>query len=188
MERKTIENILNFLYEKEGKKLPNMWVRFLKEEKLIQELENHPDGTQYRYDGRLDLDNTNITKLPKDLYVGNSLFLSNCEQLTELPDKLHVGGALYLSGCEQLIKLPDNLSVVQLYLNKCKKLTELPNNLYVKGKLYLINSSIMDIPNNLYVGDGLFIKNTPLASNYTDEEIYEIVTSKGGEIIGEINR
>ena len=159
MKRETIENILNFLKEKEGKELPQKW-------KLIHELENHPDGTQYRYDGMLDLSNTNITKLPNDLHVDGVLDLRNCQDLTKLPNKLFVSRSLYMEGCEQLTKLPDNL--------------------HIGGSLSLEGSKITELPNNLYVGDDLYVYNTPLANKYTDEEIREIITSKGGAIIGGI--
>ena len=145
MKRDTIENILNFLEEKEGKELPESWFDSIEKFKLIEELENHPDGTQYRYEDHLELNNSNITKLPNDLYVGGSLNLQNCTQLTKLPD-----------------------------------------NLYVSGSLGLDETNITEIPNNLYVGHSLFIKNTPLAKKYSNEKIREMITSKGGTIIGNI--
>jgi len=147
MKINTIEKILNFLKEKENKELPNKWFDSVKEFELIKELENHPDGTQYKHRGDLNLINTNIEKLPNDLYVDGYLNLINC-----------------------------------------KKITKLPDNLYVGGNLFLIETSIEEIPNNLYVVLNLFIGNTPLANKYTDEEIREMITSKGGTLIGKIIR
>ena len=103
MEKETIEKILNFLKEKEGKEFPQNW-------NIIERLENHPDGTQYRYEGGLYLMDTNIKKLPDDLYVDGSLYLIETG-ITELPDNLYVGDRLILRGCTQLSKLPDNLYV-----------------------------------------------------------------------------
>ena len=189
MKRETIENILNFLKEKEGKELPYIWVRLLEEEKLIQELENHPDGTQYRYDGRLELKNTNIKKLPKDFYVGNSLFLSGCEQLTELPDKLHVSGRLDLDYCTQITELPNDLYVRMTFSLMHTKITKLPDNLYVGGRLIIKEcAKLKKLPKNLFVGDDLYIGNIPLSKKYTDEQIYEMVASTGGKIKGKIYR
>ena len=111
MERNTIENILNFLEEKEGKELPKKWFDSIEKLKLIKQLENHPDGTQQRHKTDLYLDNSGITKLPNDLYVSRHLNLANCKKLTKLPDELHVGGNLNLYGCEQLTELPDYLYV-----------------------------------------------------------------------------
>ncbi len=145
MKIETIEKIFNFLEEKEGKGLPRELVKLITNPKLIKELENHPDGTQYRYKGDLDLSTTNITKLPNDLYVTGSLNLYECEQLTKLPDNLYVGDYLNIS-----------------YTN------------------------ITEFPDNLYVGFDLYIDGTPLAEKYTDEEIYKIVASTGGEIRGRI--
>ena len=143
MKIETIENILNFLKEKEDKELPNKWFDFIKKLELAKEIENHPDGTQYRYEGTLNLINTNIKKLPNDLYVNGGLYLGGLP-IKELPNNLHV--------------------TYELSLYNCKQITELPNN--------------------LHVGLNLFIRNTPLAKKYTDEEIYEIIASTGGQIKG----
>ena len=155
MERNTIENILNFLKEKEGKKIPERWFDSIEKLKLIKELENHPDDIKYRYEGDLELSHTNITKLPNDLYVRGDLILNDCKQLRGLPDNLYFDGALDLRGCQYL--------------------TELPDNLYVKGSLGLDGTNITELPNNLYVGINLYINNTPLAKKYTNDEIREII-------------
>jgi len=166
MKIETIEKIFKFLEEKEGKGLPRELVKLITQPKLIKELENHPDGTQYRYKGDLDLSTTNITKLPNDLYVDGFLDLYECEQLTKLPDNLYVGDYLSLYDWQQLRKLPDNL--------------------YVGDYLNISYTNITEFPDNLYVGFDLYIDGTPLAEKYTDEEIYKIVASTGGEIRGRI--
>ena len=160
MNRETIENILNFLHEKEGKELPKNW-------NIIERLENHPDDIQYRYDGILSLSHSNITKLPNDLYVDGSLYLVETN-ITKLPDKLYVDRSLSLKGCGELTQLPDNL--------------------YVGYMLNLEYANISEIPDNLYVGKDLHVYGTPLAKKYTHEEIIEMITSKGGTLIGKIFR
>jgi Leucine-rich repeat (LRR) protein len=147
MNRETIEKIFNFLNTKEGKEIPKKWLDSIEKLKLIHELENHPDGVQYKHHSNLNLISSNITKLPNDLYVG---------------------GDFYLSKCKQLIKLPDDL--------------------YVVNNLTLSYTNISEIPNNLYVGTHLFIYDTPLAENYTVDEIRKMITSKGGTIKGIIMR
>ena len=189
MKRETIEKILNFLNEKEGKELPQKWVNLIKKIELIKELENHPDGTQYKHYYNLLLSDSNITKLPNDLYVGGFLDLRNCQELTELPDKLHVGSYFSLSGCKQLTELPNKLFVGGFFrLDSCKKITELPDKLHVGDDLDLSGTNITTLPDNLYVGGFLDIYNTPLAKKYSNEEIYEIVASTGGKINGPIIR
>ena len=147
MERNTMEKILNFLKEKEGKELPESWFDSIEKLKLIERLENHPDDIQYRHVNDLDLDGSNIRKLPDNLYVKGSLDLDNCKQLTELPDNLHVGDLLWL-----------------------------------------VRTNISEIPNNLYVDGDLYINDTPLANKYTNQQIREMITSKGGTLIGKIYR
>ena len=161
MNRNTIKKILNFLEEKEGKEIPNKW-------KLIKELENHPDDKQYIYEGNLVLNDSNIRKLPNDLYVRGYLKLNNSKQLIKLPDKLHVEGWLDIRECSQI--------------------TELPDDLFVGGWLAFPYTNISEIPNNLYVHYDLYVYDTPIAQKYTNEEIREMITSKGGTLIGKIYR
>ena len=121
MERNTIENILNFLKEKEDYELPERWFESIEKFKLIEKLKNHPDDIQYKHVGALDLDRTNIRKLPKYLHVTSYLSLNNCNQITELPDNLYVGHNLFL--IETSIE-------------------ELPDNLYVGRKLFIGNTPL----------------------------------------------
>ena len=116
MKIETIENILNFLKEKEDKELPKKWFDSIEKLKLIYELENHPDGIQYRYEGDLNLNKTMISKLPNDLYVDGYLNLAYCQKLKKLPDNLHVVNDLGLRNTN---------------------ITELPNKLIVGYNLYL---------------------------------------------------
>jgi hypothetical protein len=205
MKKETIENILNFLKEQEGKEIPQKWVDSIKKLELIKELENYPDGIQYRHEGDLYLTNSKITKLPNDLYVGGSLRLYGCKQITELPDKLYVRGNLNLSysnitklpndlyvGLDfdlddsNIIELPKELEVRgDLHLNY-SSIKKLPDGLHVKGHLFLVGTSIEEIPNNLYVGKFLFLWNTPLAEKYTSDEVYEMINKNGGNIRGKI--
>jgi hypothetical protein len=77
----TIEKIFDFLESNEGKEIPKRW-------KTFQELYTHPDGIQYRHEGDLDFRDSNITKLPNDLYVDGFLILDRCKSLKELPEEL----------------------------------------------------------------------------------------------------
>ena len=117
MKTETIEKILNFLNEKEGQAFPKNW-------NLIERLETHPDGTQYRYEGGLYLINANIKKLPDDLYVNGNLYLNN-STIKKLPNKLYVG--INLDVCDTSI-------------------SELPNDLYVGWNVYIDNTPLDKYP------------------------------------------
>jgi hypothetical protein len=109
-------------------------------------------------------------------------FLGNCVEV-------YLDGDLILKGCTGLKKLPDILYVGgELTVRRCRQLTKLPDNLYVDGYLDLDNSGITNIPDDLYVEADMYIYGTPLADNYTDEEIRKVVTSTGGKINGRILR
>ena len=109
MEIETIEKIFKFLEEKEGKDLPRKWVYSIRQLKFINELENHPDGVQYRYDGHLFLSDSTIKKLPNDLYVEGNLDITDTN-ITSLPERLEVGGYLSLIGLS-ITSLPKGLEV-----------------------------------------------------------------------------
>ena len=182
MEKETIGNILTFLKEKEGKEIPQNW-------NLIEKLETHPDNIQYIHKGSLILNNSDIKKLPNDLYVDGSLFLMGCEQLSELPNNLYVDGDFMMLSGEKITELPDRLFVMgflQLAINH--KILKYPKTLFVKDTLFLTYTNISELPNQIFVGEDLLIQGTPLADKYTDEEIYEIVASTDGEIEGQIIR
>ena len=173
MKAETIEKILNFLKNNEGKQIPSKWFNSII--KYIEKLENHPDGTQYRHKGYLFLSNRNITKLPNDLYVGGDLRLDDTN-IKKLPDNLYIDGYLELTNCKQLTKLPDNLRIIGgfLALENCEKVIKLPDNLYVGETLIIIGTSIEEIPDNLYVGGGIYIYDTPLANKYTNKQIIRL--------------
>ena len=161
MKTETIEKIFKFLEKKEGKEIPLNW-------NLIERLETYPDGTQFIYYDHLDLSDSNITKLPDDLYVAGLLNVRN-SKLIETPFHLYVVNTLILSYNKELIKISDKTHVgYDLDLRGCIKLRELPND--------------------LFVGHDLYIQETPLAEKYTDDEIYGIIENNGGQIRGKIIR
>lgn len=189
MKRETIIKIFDFLKNKEHKDLPEKCLDLLSDRELIKIFETHPDDSQFVYDGSVYLYDEYIIKLPNDLYVKGGLYLSG-SNIKQFPTNLHVRGNLYLFDCEQITELPTNLRVgISLELGGCKKLTELPNDLFVGGEYLAIEcTNITELPTNLRVEGDFVISGTPLAKKYTDEEIYEIVASTGGKIVGEIKR
>jgi hypothetical protein len=122
MELNTLKNILDFLEENEDREIPYSWYQLIRKNKLIEELENHPEGEQYKTNYDISLSASKIKKLPNDLHVGGDLSLYNCEELKELPDKLYVGGDLWLSG---------------------SGISELPKYLFVKGDLWLARTPLL---------------------------------------------
>ena len=208
MNNEALKNIFLFLEKKEGKVIPKKYIDLLSGSKLIKLLETHTSAVQL-VTNDIHLERSNITKLPADLYVDGFLILANCTQLEKLPDKLYVDGYLDLKNCIQLTKLPDELYVgVDLDLTNCTKLTELPDNLHVGDNLNLRNcTKLTELPDNLHVGEELMLErlniteiptnlyvkylsitDSLLAKKYTDDEIYEIIESTGGEITGRIYR
>ena len=114
----------------------------------------------------MDLQETEITSLPIGFTVKNNLELGS-SKINSLPKGLYVGGNLNLFYCREIYSLPEGL--------------------YVVGDLSLTASNIESLPKGLYVGGWLFINGSLLAKKYTDEQIREMITSKGGTIIGKIH-
>lgn len=188
MKTSTIDNILKFLETKENKKIPQEWVDLKPMNSLIEKFENHPDDVQYRHEGELAFSYSNITKLPNDLYVTGSLILENCSYLKKLPNKLYVGGNLDITSCESITELSNNLYVGNsFYLWECPRILNLPDNLHVDAFLNIKRCHLLTyFPFNLYVGEDLTFKSTPISDKYNEVEIRDIITSKGGEIVGDV--
>jgi hypothetical protein len=110
--------------------------------------------------GDLDLEGAQITSLPSDLEVGGNLFLED-SLITSLPNSLKVGRSLNLEGAP---------------------ITSLPNGLKVGGSLLLNDTQITSLPSDLEVGDNLYLDRTPLAQQYTKEEIRQMVPGVRKEI------
>ena len=118
---------------------------------------------QYIKDGSkedLDLRNTPITSLPQGLEVGGNLDLEGTP-ITSLPQGLTVGGDLDLGDTP---------------------ITSLPQGLKVGGDLYLNNTLITSLPQDLKVGGDLNLNNTPIAAEYTEEQIKQMVPGVKGYI------
>jgi hypothetical protein len=113
-------------------------------------------------EGSLDLRNSPIQFLPKNL--------------------TKVGGKLNLM-YSQIEKLPDNFMVNgYLDLEKCKNLQSLPNGLKVGHTLDLRDTNIRSLPSDLEVGGDLALYRTPIANRYTKEQIREMVPGVEGLI------
>ena len=113
-------------------------------------------------EGNLDLENSPIKFLPKNL--------------------TKVGGSLILM-YSQIEKLPDNLTVNwNLVLDSCKNLQSLPNGLKVKSNLDLQDTNITSLPSDLEVNGDLILLNTPIARMYTEKQIRKMVSKVEGSI------
>jgi hypothetical protein len=146
-----ILKLFQFIKDKEGYEIPF-------KQKLIY---GYPlTKEELNVKGSLDLSESKITSLPDGLKVGVDINLNNCYSLTSLPDGLTVGGSLNLVGCDSLTSLPDGLTVggfLDLYL--C--------------------TSLESLPDGLTVGMDLYLGGTPIADNYTEEEIKKMYDIKG---------
>ncbi len=115
------------------------------------------------FGGDLDLRNSPIKFLPKNL--------------------TKVGGSLNLM-YSQIEKLPDNLTVNgYLWLDSCKNLQSLPNGLKVIGELDLQDTNLTSLPSDLEVGGSLYLWDTPISRRYTEEQIRKMVPSVKRRII-----
>jgi hypothetical protein len=184
MNRKTLKKILDFIEEVDNKSIDYSNLR------LLYNLENHPDGTQYE-SGSLDLSDTDITKLPNDLYIDGYLLLINCKELTELPNNLYVDWYLSLKGCENITELPNKLYVGSYLDLEYSGIKSLPEGLEVGGDLYLDSTNIKFLPKGLKVGGTLVLGYSSYLLNFSDDELFQMIDPNGngeGYINGEIER
>jgi len=144
---------------------------------LPRDVVNLPDGL--RIGGDLDLNTTNIKKLPNNLYVRFNLWIED-SNIEYLPESLNVGGNIYAANSNlkkiskklrlgnslnidntEIQQLPDNLLVSgDLSMRNCAKLLILPVGLDVGGNLDLHNSSVKVLPSDLKVGKDLDLYKT----------------------------
>ena len=167
MKKDTLRSIFKFIKERENVDQPIRMINFILKQDLIEELEAYSSDERYVYDGYLDVNNSDIRKLPNDLYIKGTMNLSFCKELINLPDRLYVQDDLYLD-----------------YTN----ISSLPDNLYVGQNLYIMGcNEITNVPNNLHIYNNFYIANSPLAKSYTIDQLYTKIESTGGQVGGEID-
>ena len=83
-----------------------------------------------------------FTKLPDNLTVGGSLYLSGCTGIQALPDNLTVGGSLDLSGC----------TGIQDKRKERRKVNELRNGDYVAGRYIFCDNMLTHVKKVKQVG------------------------------------
>jgi len=103
--------------------------------------------------GNLDLEGSNITKLPDNITTVNGNLILRNSLIMFLPDNLTVNGYLDLSDTP---------------------ITKLPNNLTVKSDLIINNTKIEELPSNLKPGKYFQLGYTPLSKKYTKEQFEKI--------------
>ena len=103
--------------------------------------------------GNLDLERSNITKLPDNITTINGDLILRNSSITSLPDNLTVNGYVDLSSTP---------------------ITKLPNNLTVKDDLIIQDTKIEELPSNLTIGKYFHIGYTPLSKKYTKEQFKKI--------------
>ena len=125
----------------------------------------------------LNLERTNIAELPNNLTVGRYLLLKE-SKITELPDNLTVGYSLDLEGTK-ITKLSNNLTVGGYLFFSGAKIAELPDNLTVGCSLDLEGIKITKLPNNLIVGGSLFLCGTKITELPNDLTVGEVFSLRG---------
>ena len=131
--------------------------------------------------GDLDIDNTNITKLPPTLKLIEGSFASSSKftqypahvkingsvnisrtNITEIPPNIKFHGDLNINS-SKVSKLPDNLYLPgTLLASFCDNLTELPNRLNVMSLWLTKNPNITHVPKDITVRGTAYIdKNAP---------------------------
>lgn len=167
MRAEQLSKIFKFLKERENMNQPRRIINFIIKQDLVDELEAYSSDERYVYDGDLDLNKSEIKRLPNDLYVKGTINFSFCKELINLPNRLYVQDDLYLD-----------------YTN----ISSLPDNLYVGQNLYIMGcNEITNVPNNLHIYNNFYIANTPLAKSYTVDQLYNKIESTGGQVGGEID-
>ena len=120
--------------------------------------------------GRLNLTNAKIKRLPSRLYVGGEFQINGCSHFPSGCKFLEVGKNLDLSGNSYIKKLPEQLHVPgSLILNDCKNLKTLSKKLYVGKDLQVRDCyNLNKIPKNMKVAGNLDFTNCVQLSKMPD--------------------
>ena len=109
------------------------------------------------FEGDLELENSPIKFLPRNLTkVGGKLNLMY-SQIEKLPDNFIVNGYLDLESCKNLKSLPNGLKVKDGLDLRDTNITFLPSDLKVGDNLKLMRSQIEKLPDNLIVNGYLWL-------------------------------
>ena len=124
--------------------------------------------------GWLGLSNTPITKLPKNLTVKYDLDLEKTN-ITEIPKDLDISGSLFAPE-SKIVKLPDDFYIQKYsYLNISKTpISKLPKNLHV-GNLVISETNITELPNDLIITDLIYISKDMKNIKNLDKYHYQFV-------------
>lgn len=120
----------------------------------------------------LDLCGSDLTTLPRNIRVLNSVDLSHTKKLKEIPGDIQVGGSLNLLG-SGVSSFPTGLAIGgDLYLGN-SAITHLPD-VTVRSALYLVDSQVLSIGPNVNAHK-LVISSTDFLTNAMT--CYELVVS-----------
>ena len=136
---------------------------------VIEEL---PNGL--RIDGYLDASYSRLRRLPDDIIINmGPIYLNNTDIERLPPSMMHIKSGLFLNS-SNLQELPKGLRVDGDLIIANTPIKELPDDLYVGGELDIEYTKISHMPANLHVGKYMRIADTPLADNYSNDEIAEM--------------
>ena len=114
-----------------------------------------------KVDGEFKCIDTDIKRMPEELYVKNNCKLSG-SNFYKLPNIMEVKGECHLNNTP-ITELPKKLKVIYNGLDICyTKVTKLPDNLVVYSELNLENTPINELPKGLIVDYKLTLRNTNL--------------------------
>lgn len=123
-------------------------------------------------EGKLDLANTQLTKLPDNLTrVGGYLTIYN-SSIEDLNNLEYIGISLYADD-SKLKSLPPKLTRIggNASLSRCP-IDNIDNLGYVGGTLWINHTNINELPEGLEIGGNLYVGYTHLAERFPDRESF----------------
>jgi hypothetical protein len=136
-------------------------------------------------DGDLNFSSKKLTTLPDNLTVTGNMNITGTS-ITKLGNSLTVGKHLSVYNNPLLESIPLNLKVKGQISFVKSKITEIPDNFRCNNTFIVSGTGLNKIPNNLYVNGDFILYDTPIAQQYTADEIKKLIKSLGGYIKGKI--
>ena len=133
----------------------------------------------HKVNGDLHLNYSKVERLPDGLSVKGNLNLSHCLYLTKLPANLQVGGTLYLSN-SNVTEVPEDAKIGKTVYDRsgrvsyiapgccfprginmeCSQMEHLPDDVVIRGELKASGSMLRDIPQTLNVRNDIILEDT----------------------------
>jgi hypothetical protein len=137
-----------------------------------------------RVDGNIDANGAEVVVIKSDLYVNGDLLIGNTFHLDEVGSNITVKNDCDISD-SGVHTIGDNITIGgDFHANDCEHLESIGSKLSVGKSLLLNDCKILEqLPLDIKVGHDVYVNGTPLADNYSAEELKRMYPGVKGQFV-----